>query len=55
MDVILSYEEYEKLLAASRNLPSLLEQVSFLSVQLDALRTQYVECLVRLAELQRFL
>lgn len=55
MDVILSYEEYEKFLAASCNLPSLLEQVSVLSAQLDALRTQYVECLERLAELQRFL
>lgn len=39
MDVILSYEEYEKLLAASCNLPSLLVQVSVLSAQLDALRT----------------
>lgn len=55
MDVILSYEEYEKLLVASRNLPSLLEQVSVLSAQLDVLRIQYVECLERLAGLQRFL
>lgn len=55
MDVILSYKEHEKFLAVSRNLPSLLEQISVLSAQLDALRTQYVECLERLVELQRFL
>lgn len=55
MDIILSYEEYEKLLDASRNLPSLLEQISVLSEQLAALRCQYTECLERLGELQRSL
>lgn len=53
MEIILKYDEYERLAAAAAQLPGLLEKVRSLADQVDALRCQYTECLERLGDIQR--
>ncbi len=55
MEIILRYKEYEQLAKAAAQLPELLERVRSLAAQVDALRCQYTECLIKLGEIQRAL
>ncbi len=53
--VSLPLTEYQTLLNAASSVPSILDELCRLSAMLDALRSQYVELLIKLRDIEDWL
>ena len=53
--VSLPLTEYQTLLNAASSVPSILDELRRLSAMLDALRSQYVELLIKLRDIEDWL